>query len=113
QLSVTAAAPKTYSEDAHKLNPFFYGINLTDFKQLNALHGPVEGVQVTGISPESPAFRARPLGLRLGDVIVSANENPVKNTSQLMTVADLAVKDHKPLLLNVLRGSGAMFVVIQ
>ncbi len=50
--------------------------------------------------------RARP-----GDVIVSANQQPVKTPEALRKIAREA--GDKPLLLNVRRGEGALFVAVR
>ncbi len=108
-VEVTTASPKQYLAASKKQNPLLFGVNLRNFKQLTALHGEVQGVQITGISEKSPAYTASPVGLRIGDVIVSANRKPVHNTKELLAIT----KQSKQLVLNVYRGTGAMFLVVK
>lgn len=108
-LSLITASPKEYQKNSMANNPLIYGANLRDFSQITAIHGLVQGVQITGLAEQSPLWRATPLGLRPGDVIVSANMKPVHNTNELLQIA----KTSKQLLLNVYRDTGAMFVVVK
>lgn len=87
-------------------NPFLYGLGLRNFEQESPLHGTVLGVQVTLAAENSAGWRA---GLRPGDVIVSANKQPTKTVADLQQQAKLA-KDN--LLVQVLRGSGALYILI-
>ncbi|MGE3920166.1 MAG: Do family serine endopeptidase [Gammaproteobacteria bacterium] len=106
--SVVLASPKEYLEANAVANQLLFGLNMRDYSQVTALHGTVLGVQITGIAEESPAFRATPTGLRPGDVIISPNLKPVHNISELVA----ASKQDKQMLLNVLRGEGAMFILV-
>jgi len=45
--------------------------------------------------------------------MISANGKPVHTIAELKAVAAAATKAHKNLLLNVLRGPSALFVVIK
>lgn len=112
-FEVQTASSKEYTKISRAENHFFYGINLRDFSQLNAIHGAVRGVQVVAVAQDSPAAQAMPVGLRPGDVIVNADGTSVTDVAQLQNVANTAIKDHKDLVLNVLRGTGALFVVLK
>ncbi len=107
-LSVTASLldPKKRAEAIQVRDPFMYGMELKNYKEVSPLHGNVQGVLVLGVDPESNAWQA---DLRPGDVIISANQEKVMTIDQLKAVA--AKADHT-LLLNVLRGAGAIFLVI-
>lgn len=65
------------------------------------------GVVISGIQPGSPAAQS---GLRPGDVIVSVNQQPVKTIEELAAAL-------KPggdrLLLRILRGNAALYLVLQ
>jgi serine protease Do len=87
-------------------NPFLYGLALKNFEQDSPLHGHVKGVQVVGASENSAGWRA---GIRLGDVIVSANKQLVTDTTSLQNVAK---NTKQQLLVQVLRDSGALFILI-
>lgn len=105
-LEIITADPEQYMEKAQKQNPFLFGLSLRDFDQQTPMQGRVIGVQIVYVSKNSAAWRA---GLMPGDVIVSANEINVKNIQELEKAA---TKNDKHLLLNVLRGSAGMFVVL-
>lgn len=87
-------------------NPFLYGLALRSFEQETPLHGHIKGVQVVGASETSAGWRA---GLRLGDVIVSANNQAVTSTESLQAIAK---KTKQQLLVQVLRDAGALFILI-
>jgi serine protease Do len=70
-------------------------------------HGRVRGVQIVGASEESPGWRAN---LRPGDVIIAANHVATPDLDHLQKVAATA---DKQLLLHVLHGTGALYVVVK
>ena len=88
------------------INPFLYGAGLKNFSVLSPLFGAVKGVLVVGVEEDSNAWQAN---LLEGDVITSANQQRVTNIEELKKAMDL---NKKTLLLNVLRGGGAIFLVI-
>ena len=65
------------------------------------------GVQVTEVVRNSPAARA---GLKEGDIITSVNRQQVTGLAQFRT---LASAKNERLLLRVVRGEGAQFVLIE
>lgn len=105
--SLTIADPQQYMQVAENSNPFLFGMNLQNFDQTVTPQGHIVGVQIIGINENSMAYRA---GLRPGDVITSANQTNVSTVEQLQKIA----KDSKDeLLVNVVRRTGAAFVVIK
>lgn len=97
-----------HEQQLQSSNPFLYGLALRDFSQESPLHGRIAGVQVVGVSESSAGWRA---GLRAGDVIVDANHEPVKNLNDLEAIAN---KNNKhELLVHVLRGPAALFLIIK
>lgn len=112
-FNLKTATSKQYKKITRKENHFFYGVNLKDFAQLNAIHGAVKGVQVVAVAQDSPAAQAVPAGLRPGDVIISADGSRISDVATLQRVANEATKENKSLVLNVLRGRGAFFVVLK
>ncbi|GAC1625771.1 MAG: serine endoprotease DegQ [Nevskia sp.] len=66
----------------------------------------VKGVQVLTVDPRSPAAKN---GLRANDVILSVNRQPVTTVSEFQKLA--SAKDAQ-LLLHVLRGNAAFFVIL-
>jgi serine protease Do len=88
--------------------PFLNGVSLSDVNDIQSTaHGTIKGVQVLTVASQTPAEEA---GLIPGDIIVSANGQPVHNIAELYK---LAKTDKKRLLLNVIRGPGALFIVIK
>ena len=87
-------------------NPFLYGLALRNFEQDSPLHGHVVGVQVVGSSENSAGWRA---GIRPGDIIITANKQPTANTKELQGIA---LQKKQELLVQVLRGAGALYILI-
>jgi len=88
------------------LHPRLAGATLMDIPESSPLFGRIEGVLVTRIEPRSPASLT---GLREGDLIVSANRQPV------ISVDDLRgkVEDRAALLLNIRRGNQVLFLYLR
>lgn len=104
--TVTLSDPKKRQELISKNDPFFYGVGMKNFSLLSPLHGNIRGILIVSIDPDTTAFHS---DLRPGDVIVSVNQQPVTNMTDLKQVL---AKANKSLLLNILRGPGALFLVI-
>lgn len=113
EITVQTSTSKAYQNISRQENHFLFGINLRDFAQLNAIYGAVRGVQVVALAEDTPAAEAKPVGLRPGDVIISANGTMITDVAELQTVANQATAAKKDLLLNVLRGTGALYVVLK
>lgn len=97
---------KKHEQKMQAHNPFLYGLALRNYEQDSPLHGHVVGVQVVGASENSAGWRA---GLRPGDIIISANKQTTADVKSLQTI----VQDKKPqLLVQVLRGPGAIYLLI-
>jgi serine protease Do len=105
-LTATITDIKKQEQAMQTANPFLYGLSLRDFEQDSPLHGHITGVQIVGAAENSAGWRA---GLRPGDVIVSANHEPVKAHDTLQASAN---KQKKQLLVQVLRGVGALYILI-
>lgn len=97
---------KKHEQAMQAKNPFLYGLALKDFEQDSPMHGHVVGVQVIGAAENSAGWRA---GIRPGDIIVTANNQPTKNTKSLQAIAQ---NKNKQLLVQVLRGSGALYILV-
>lgn len=87
-------------------NPFLYGLALKNFEQDSPPHGHIVGVQVTGASENSAGWRA---GLRPGDIIIAANKQSTPNVRSLQTIAQ---QQQKQLVVQVIRGPGALYLLI-
>ena len=86
--------------------PQLEGVVLGPLTPSSPLHGEVEGVLVTEVEVDAPAWDA---GLREGDVIVEVNRREVKSTDDILAVLE---GSSPPLLLNIRRGDGARFILI-
>lgn len=105
-LSTTITDPKQRKDDTAKNDPLLYGVSLKDFTIFDTTHGDVKGVLVVNVEEDSNAWHA---DLRPGDVIVSADQHKITSITELKTIAT-NTKDS--LLVNVIRGAGAVFLVI-
>lgn len=105
-LDAMVTDAKSHEQKLQATNPFLYGLALSAYEQESPPHGHVVGVQVTGASENSAGWRA---GLRPGDVIISANKKPVRDVKSLQSIAQ---EKQQNLLIQVLRGPGAMYVLI-
>ena len=105
-LHVIVDDAKNHQDKEQQRNPFLYGLALSQFEQESPIHGHIRGVQVMGSLETSAAYRA---GVRPGDVIIAANQKGVTDLRHLTQVAN---QNKKQLLLHVLRGGGALFIVI-
>ena len=105
-IKVKIADLRSHEQSALQEAPFFYGVILRNLEQSSETFGLIQGIQVVAISETAPAQRS---GLRPGDVITHANHVPVHNLNDLKKNSS----NRSKLLLRVLRGSGAIFVVVQ
>jgi Do/DeqQ family serine protease len=98
--------PSKRKEAVEQLDPFLYGVGLKNFSLLSPVHGSVQGVLIVSVEEDSLSWQS---DLRPGDVITSVNQQKIKNIEELKAIA---TKANKTLLLNVLRGASAIFLVI-
>ena len=105
-ITVSLSDPKKRKEIIEQSNPFLYGVGMRNLSLLSPIHGNIEGVQVVSVEDDSNAWNS---DLRVGDVITSVNQQKIKNIDELKAAV---AKTDKSLLLNVLRGPGAVFIVI-
>lgn len=105
-VSALLIDPKKRKQLAAQTDPFLYGVGLKDFSLLSPIHGNVKGVLVISIEEDSNAWH---FDLRPGDVITSVNQQKVTNVDELKAAV---AKSGHTLLLNVLRGPGAIFLVM-
>lgn len=105
-INVILSDPKKRKQLIEQLDPFLYGVGMKNFTHLSPIHGKVEGILVTAVEEDSKSWQS---DLRPGDIITSVNQQKVKNIDELKTSA---AKAGKELLLNVLRGPSAIFLVI-
>ena len=105
-LKAVVTDVKKHEQKLQSQNPFLYGLALHNFEQDSPMHGHVVGVQLVGAAENSAGWRA---GLRPGDVIISANNQPTLNTKDLQNIAK---QKKQELLVQVLRGAGALYILI-
>lgn len=107
-ISLVTADPKKYILSTQASNPFLFGLTLRSFNELLAGIGQVSGVQVVSVAQNTMAWHA---GVRVADVILSANMKPVSSPEDLQKIAHDSTDS---LILNVLhRDNGSEFVVIK
>lgn len=105
-LNAVVTDVKSHEQKLQASNPFLYGLALRAFDQETPPHGNVMGVQIVGATENSAGWRA---GLRPGDIIISANKTPVRDVKALQQIAQ---QKKGELLVQVLRGPGALYVLI-
>jgi serine protease Do len=105
-INVMVSDIRQFEQQLQATNPFLFGLALGNFEQDAPPNGMVQGVQVRGVLENTSGFRA---GLKPGDVIISANRKPVTKIESLQQIAK---GSQKQLLLQVLRGDGALFVLL-
>jgi len=69
----------------------------------------LEGLAITEINPKSEALDK---GMMLGDIIISANQTPIKSIDDLKAVIDESLKANKKILLFVKRGEANYSAVL-
>lgn len=105
-VNVTLSDSEKREKAVEQVDPYLYGLALSNFAAVSPIHGNVFGVMVIDVQEDSNAWQA---DLRGGDIITSANQQPISNIDMLRSIA---AKADKMLLLNVIRGPSALFVVI-
>lgn len=99
--------PEPNKVEGEQFDPRLEGTLFSRIEEGSPLYGQVEGVLVVETEPNSRAWRA---GLRKGDVVVSANR---RNVTDFASLAEALKASRRGVLLNVLRGSSALFILIQ
>ena len=102
---VTAAKEEISSPVA--INKRLEGVTINELGEDHRYYGKIEGVYVIDVLRGCPAWRS---GLRKGDVITSVNRQTVKDVAIFLKFVN--GKD-EPLLLRILRGNAAAFIVIK
>jgi Do/DeqQ family serine protease len=88
-------------------SPRFEGAEFSDLSRSHPLFGQVEGVEVSQVTPDSPAAS---VGLRQGDVILSVNRRPVDSVARFN---ELVGELEGVLALHVQRGNTRLFLVVR
>ncbi|WP_435099687.1 DegQ family serine endoprotease [Arhodomonas sp. AD133] len=104
-INASVGDPESYQADATGMHDALAGAKFSNLDERSPLFGEVEGVLVTKVERGTRASRY----LQEGDVITSVNRKPVRTLQAFRE----AVKGEDKLLLNIRRGNGAMFVLVQ
>ena len=93
--------------DARTLSERLSGAVLSDIPNGSPLKGRLDGVFVGDVEQGSFAWR---YGLRQGDVIVAVNRQRVRNLDEMKAVVS---SGGPSMVLNIQRGNGSVFILIQ
>jgi len=109
QMNITAkiGEPQQEKQEAKELNKRLEGAVLGELDEGNPMYGKVHGVLVVDVTANSPAWVA---GLRKGDIITSVNRIPVNNLAEMKSALN---KGRNGILMNIRRGNGALFLLLQ
>lgn len=106
EVSVTIMDAKKQKELVQKETPYFNNISLQNFSFYSPENGNVNGVILVEVEIDSAAWLA---GLRPGDIVISANDEPATSVKNLQnTIA----KAKETLTLLILRNHDTAFVVL-
>jgi len=102
-VTVTLELQQSSQNQAGGTAAVFSGIEGADMSN----KGQDKGVSVDSVKANSPAAR---IGLKKGDVIIGANQQPIKNVDELRKILD-----SKPsvLALNIQRGDTSLYLLMQ
>jgi len=96
----TASGPRA-------VNPKLNGVTVGNIDADHPLAGKIPGVEVAGVEPGSQAWQS---GLREGDIITSVNHTKITKLEDFLTAVD---RKPGPLLMRIIRGNAAAFLVIK
>ena len=109
-LTVTAQLAgevATSARSGELKNPRLDGARFENILRDSPAYGKVQGVMVHEVERGSRAWAN---GLRPGDIIMSVNQRPVSNLKEFLTLVN---SEDSALLLHVLRGDVAAFMVVK
>jgi serine protease Do/serine protease DegQ len=105
--TLTAKVKQTrQTEENGSVHPKLAGATFGDIEEDSPYFGRIEGVMVYSVKRGSPAWNA---GLRGEDIVTSVNRRQVANLEQLKPL----VKNTDQVLLNIVRGRRAMFLLLK
>ena len=106
-LTVVVAEARAENRPPKAVNKRLEGVTVGNIDEGSPYFGKVEGVLVVNVEKGSIAWRT---GLRRGDVITSVNRVAVRNLDDFL---DEVNRKENALLLRILRGNTAAFLVIK
>ena len=104
-IDATIGAARDYSRRSRAL-PLLTGAEWRNLSPEHELYGEVQGVEITAVATNSPAWQA---GLRGGDVILRVNRQPVSDVDELVEALD----EMEVAGLLVQRGNRRLFALIR
>lgn len=107
KLTVNISENELAESGPRAVNELLQGVSVTDVDQGNSPYVNATGVQVLEVERGSTAWRN---GLRAGDIITSVNKKDVGNVREFLAAVD---KVSAPLLLRIIRGRTAAFLVLK
>ena len=105
--AVVKSSTEASSGPARVVNQRLDGVTVGDIKKNNAYYGQLTGVLVMEVDRGSVAWNS---GLRSGDIITSVNHESVNNLPQFLGLVN---NNNNPLLLRIVRGNTAAYLVIK
>jgi serine protease Do/serine protease DegQ len=106
-LTATVAANQEVGNVAKAVNPLLQGVVVRDIDRDNPYYGRLPGVVVEDVERGNYAWRS---GLRSGDIITSVNHIVVHDMKEFLMISE---KQQGNLLLRIVRGNSAAFLVIK
>jgi serine protease Do len=106
-ISLKMSDPRTHSTVLSRISPHFAGMEAASIDQVLATHGQVKGLELVKVNYGSASWRA---GLRTGDIITEVNHQQVSTIEGLQKAV---AQNNDLILLRVLRGSAASFIIIR
>ena len=107
QISTEIVESETPQGQPASYNQRLEGMTVGNIKPDNPMYGKIQGVLVVEVKEGTPAWNS---GLRPGDIITSANNKDVSNLQEFLTAVK---KQVNALLLRIVRGNTAAFIVIK
>ena len=107
EITVTVGTRKVESKNyLPAMNRRLTGVTIGDIGTDHPYYGKIQGVHVANVERGSPAWRG---GLRQGDLITSVNRQAVTSVQAFLEL----VNRESTLLLRIIRGNAAAFIVIK
>jgi serine protease Do len=107
EFNITVVENTQVSSNPKATNELLHGVTVDNIDKRSPYFGQVEGIAVLNVQRGSISWRS---GLRAGDIITSVNKAPIKNMEEFLSAVD---KKNDSLLLRIIRGNAAAFLVIK